>query len=57
MPSGGFKCNQCGNCCFNLCDAFVKVQNGSKLMPMVGQKKGVRAEIFYRGLIQSNWAG
>jgi len=57
MPSAGFKCNQCGNCCFSLRDAFERMQNESKLVSKVGQKRGVRVEIFYRGLIQSSWAG
>ncbi len=33
------------------------MQNGSKLMSKVGQKRGVRVGIFYRGLIQSPWTG
>jgi predicted flavoprotein YhiN len=32
-------------------DAFERIQNGSKLMSKVGQKGGVRARLFYRGLI------
>ena len=39
-----------GNCCFNLRDAFERMQNGSKLMPKVRQKRGVRVGIFYRKL-------
>jgi hypothetical protein len=48
MPSAGFNCNQCGNYCFGLIDAFGRVQNGSKLMSKVGQKRGVRVGIFYQ---------
>jgi hypothetical protein len=33
------------------------MQNGLKLRSKVGQKRGVRVEIFDRGLIKSPWAG
>ena len=33
------------------------MQNGSKFISRVGQKRGVRVGIFYRGLTQSPWAG
>jgi hypothetical protein len=51
MQSVGFKCIQCGNCFISLRDAFERMQNGPKLKQKVGQKRGVRVEIFYRGLI------
>jgi len=41
MPSAGSKFNQCGNCCFNLRDAFERMKNESKLMSKVGQKCNV----------------
>jgi hypothetical protein len=33
------------------------MQNESKFISRVGQKRGVRVGIFYRGLMQSPWAG
>jgi hypothetical protein len=39
-----------GNCRFNLRDTFERMQNRSKLMLKVGQKRAGRVGIFYREL-------
>ena len=38
-------------------DAFERMQNGSNFISRLGQKRGVRVGIFYRGLTQSPWVG